>query len=177
MSRDGVALAYEDVGTGTPPLLFVHGWCTDHAFFAPQVESFARDHRVVSPDLRGHGTSDAPLQNYSIDGFVADLAWLCSELGLERPVVVGHSMGGAIALELAAGRPDLAAAIVMIDSVLLPPDGFLDSLRPFAVALQGEGYLEPLRNALSGLFLPTDDPSRKAQILSTMTRTEQHVLA
>jgi pimeloyl-ACP methyl ester carboxylesterase len=175
--RDGVALAYEDIGSGSPPLLLVHGWCTDHTFFAPQIEFFGRDHRVVAVDLRGHGASDAPRQDYTMAGFVADLAWICGELGLERPIVVGHSMGGTIALELAAAHPDLASAIMMIDSVILPPAQFMDFLRPLGEALHGPGYLEPLTHGISGLFLDTDNPARKSQILASMTKMEQQVLA
>ena len=60
LNREGVALAYEEVGLGEPPLLFVHCWCGDHTFFAGQVEHFRRSHRVVAVDLRGHGASDKP---------------------------------------------------------------------------------------------------------------------
>ena len=61
--RDGVALAYEEAGSGDPPLLLVHCWCCDHSYFQPQFEHFQRDHRVVAVDLRGHGASDKPVQD------------------------------------------------------------------------------------------------------------------
>ena len=59
MKRDGVALAYDEIGGGTPPILFVHGWGWDHTFLAPQMVLFSHDPRVVCVDLRGHGASDA----------------------------------------------------------------------------------------------------------------------
>jgi pimeloyl-ACP methyl ester carboxylesterase len=177
INRDGVSLAFEEIGTGSPQILLVHGWCTDHTFFAPQIEHFGRDHRVVAIDLRGHGASDAPRQDYTMAGFVADLAWMCDELSLEKPIVVGHSMGGTVALELAAAKPDFPAGIVMIDSVILPPAPFMDMLRQLGAALRGPGYLEPLKQGLSGLFLATDDPARKSQILAGTSKTQQHVLA
>src|SRR5690242_8544380 len=105
--RDGVALAYEVAGTGDPPLLLVHCWTCDHSFFAPQLAHFSGTHRVVNVDLRGHGASDKPRQDYTVAGFADDLAWLCERLGVQKPVVIGHSMGGNIALELAARHPDL----------------------------------------------------------------------
>ena len=101
-SRDGVALAYDEAGHGDPPLLLVHCWTCDHTFFAPQFHYFRRTHRVVAVDLRGHGASDKPGQDYTVAGFVDDLVWLCGQLELTKPVVIGHSMGGNIALELAA---------------------------------------------------------------------------
>ncbi len=98
LRRDGVALFYEEAGVGEPPMLLVHGIACDHTHLTPQLEHFSDDHRVVAVDLRGHGQSDAPQQEYSIEGFADDLAWVCARLGLENPVVVGHSLGGRIGL-------------------------------------------------------------------------------
>ena len=176
-NRDGVALAYEDSNEGLSPILFVHGWGCDHSFFAPQMAFFKPRHRVVAVDLRGHGCSDAPPQNYTMAGFADDLAWLCTKLGLDKPVVVGHSMGGTIALEFAAHYPELLTAAVLIDSVILPPPEFLESRRAFAEALRAPNYLGLLNKAASSLFLSTDDQKRKAQILALLGKTPQHVLA
>ena len=74
-------------------------------------------------DLRGHGESDKPSQTYTMDGLADDLAWLLGELGVARPVVVGHSMGGVVALVLAARYPELPAAIVMVDMPTAALDG------------------------------------------------------
>ena len=122
--RDGTTLAYEERGTGEPALVFVHGWTCDRSFFAPQAEHFARRHRVVSVDLRGHGESDKPEGPYSIATFADDIAYLMERLGLGRAVVVGHSMGGITVLQLAAAHPDRVAAIVMVDPApfSIPPE-------------------------------------------------------
>ena len=109
LRRDGVALFYEEAGVGEPPMLLVHGLGCCHTHLTPQLEHFSDDHRVVAVDLRGHGQSDAPHQEYTIEGFADDLAWVCARLGLENPVVVGHSLGGEICLALAASYPDLPA--------------------------------------------------------------------
>jgi sigma-B regulation protein RsbQ len=86
--RDGVNLAHEDSKEGSSPMLFIHGWGCDHSVFAPQVEFFRTRHRVVSVDLRGHGSSDAPRQEYTMAGFAEDLVWLCTELNLVKPILV-----------------------------------------------------------------------------------------
>src|SRR5262245_10198695 len=114
--REGVVLAYDDAGSGDPPFLFVHGVACDRSYFAPQVAYFRPGHRTVSVDLRGHGESDSPDQEYTMTGFAADLSWLCEQLNVTRPVVVGHSMGGVVALVLAAHYPDLPAAVIMVDA-------------------------------------------------------------
>jgi pimeloyl-ACP methyl ester carboxylesterase len=157
--------------------VLLHGWACDHSFFAPQVAHFCREHRVIAVDLRGHGVSDAPHQEYTVAGFAADVAWQCAQLGLERPVIVGHGMGGTIALELAARYPELPAAIVLIDSVILPPPGFVDRLRPIAEELAGACYHHALERAVAPLFQSTDDPVRKARLLARMSLTPQHVAA
>jgi pimeloyl-ACP methyl ester carboxylesterase len=176
LRRNGITLAHAESGSGTP-LVFVHGWACDHTLFASQVTHFSRSHRVVAVDLRGHGASDAPLQDYTVAGFADDLAWQCVQLGLVRPVIVGHSMGGTIALELAARYPNLAAAIVLIDSVILPPSAFVDTLRPLAEALTGPCYPQALDRAAAPLFQPTDDAARKTRLLARMSLTPQPVAA
>ena len=70
-----------------------------------QIEAFAPKHRIIAVDLRGHGESDKPDQDYDIAGFADDMAWLIREIGLDRPVLIGHSMGGVTTLNLAAQAP------------------------------------------------------------------------
>jgi len=67
---------------------------------------------VISVYLRGHGDSDKPQTPYTVCGFADDVAWLCGELGVAKPIVIGHSMGGMTALEIAARYPELPSAIV-----------------------------------------------------------------
>jgi pimeloyl-ACP methyl ester carboxylesterase len=125
----------------------------------------------VAVDLRGHGQSDAPQQEYTIEGFADDLAWVCARLGLENPVVVGHSLGGRICLALAASYPDLPVAVVAMDSTIVPPRERSEMMRPFIESLRTPAYPEELRRFFSGFFLPTDDPERKARILAQAPST------
>jgi pimeloyl-ACP methyl ester carboxylesterase len=74
-----------------PQLVFIHGWIGDHRALLPQITHIARAKRVVAINLRGHGDSDAPEQEYTIGGFADDIAWQCRQLGLDRPVIVGAS--------------------------------------------------------------------------------------
>ncbi|MFI5394782.1 MAG: alpha/beta fold hydrolase [Candidatus Binatia bacterium] len=178
LNRAGIALCFTEAGSGSPPLLFVHGWTCDHTFFGPQFEYFGRVHRVVAVDLRGHGESDKPQQDYSMAAFADDLAWLCAQIGLQKPVIIGHSMGGLIALEFSARHPELPAAIVTVDSPILPPEGAFDPVAPFVAALRTPAYQEAQRQFIEQmLFLPTDDPARKARIVEVMSRAPQHVMA
>lgn len=119
-SINGVDLRYVDTGAGEPPIVFVHGWTCNRTNWRYQIAEFSKDHRVIALDQRGHGESEKPDQDYTIEGFADDLMAFIEALGLERPVIVGHSMGGVIALNLVRRYPEIAAAIVMIDSPVAP---------------------------------------------------------
>jgi pimeloyl-ACP methyl ester carboxylesterase len=176
LNRDGVNLAYQEAGRGAPPLLLVHGFCGNHTQFAPQFDYFRRYHRVIAVDRRGHGQSDKPEQAYTIEGFADDLAWLCRELGVYKPVVVVHSMG-AIGLELAARFPDLPAALVLLDTPFSPPPEVWTGFRQLLDGLRSPAYREVLGQIADQLvFLPTDDQQRKARIVESMGALPQHVI-
>jgi pimeloyl-ACP methyl ester carboxylesterase len=119
--RDGVGLAYEEAGSGAPPIVLVHDLGSDHSCFASQFEYFRCRHRVVTIDLRGHGQSEGPRGACTVDVLADDLAWLCYELGLYRPVVLGHGLGGMVALDLATRYPDLPWAIVVVAPAAASP--------------------------------------------------------
>jgi pimeloyl-ACP methyl ester carboxylesterase len=174
----GMHVFYEEAGSGDPPMLLVHG-IGNHTHFAAQVEYFARSHRVVAPDLPGFGRSEAPEREYGISAFADDIVWLCDELDLHGPVIVGHSMAGAVALEVAAARPELPSAIVLLDPIPIVPLPALQAQRgQLAEALAGPAYREAFRGfAEARMFRPTDDPELRSRIVDEMCATPQRVLA
>jgi pimeloyl-ACP methyl ester carboxylesterase len=176
VKRNGASLAYEDVGMGSQPIIFVHGWSCDHTAFEKQSKFFDRSHRVVSVDLRGHGESDAPDEDYTMASFADDLAYVCTELGLVKPTVVGHSMGGNVALELAARHPTIAGSIVLIDSVVFPPQSFRDALQLVLKALHGPDHVAVCRQAMLSTCLTSDDAKTKMQLIAALPKAPQYVL-
>ena len=177
LTHTGVDLAYDESGSGDArPMVFIHGWGCDHSYFAPQLELFRTLRHTVTVDLRGHGASDAPYQVYTVRGLADDLAWQCRELGLADPILVGHSMGGQVALECAACYPDRVGAVVLIDSVLFPPVLLRDQARALVGALEGPEYLSVLPGITDMFFLPSDAPDLKAKYTRSLMATPQHVL-
>jgi pimeloyl-ACP methyl ester carboxylesterase len=173
-----VRLAFDDEGTGDPPLVFVPGWCCDRTLFAPQVDHFRRAHRVVALDLRGCGASPVTEDGYDIPSLAADVGALCDDLGLERPVLIGHSLGGMIGLELAAARPELVGAVVGVDSGPIDP---LPGVRPqfasLAATIEGEDGGDARRAYIEGLFLSHDDAGAQQHTLEVMCAVPASVAA
>jgi pimeloyl-ACP methyl ester carboxylesterase len=161
------ALAYDDAGEGDPHLLFMHGWCGDRTFFAPQFDYFSAMHRVVSVDLPGQGASAVPPE-YTIEAFAGQVTALAGDLGFGPTVAIGHSLGAMVALAMARQTPELVRAVVMVD----PPPLSKDVWRGFAAELvpsfEGPGGDGGRRRFVDQMFLPTDDADRRAQITETM---------
>lgn len=107
-------IAYRDYGGNGPNLLALHGTFSRSATFEPLAAALSGTCRVVTIDQRGHGLSDrAP--DYSRAGYVADAEAAIERLGLAPAIVLGHSLGGINAYQLAARRPDLVRALVIED--------------------------------------------------------------
>ena len=177
--RNGTQLFYTDEGTGDPALLFVHGWCCDTSYWKPQVRAFRRRHRVVAVDLRGHGRSGKPEQDYTMDAFASDLEWLMGQVDLRRPVVIGHSMGGVIALRLAGRRKRAISGAVIVDSPIFPKFDRTgrQQLSQIFAALESPVFHVAARQVIEGnLFIPTSPPALRERITSAMLRTPQHVM-
>lgn len=111
-----VTLHYVEWGEQGPPIVLVHGLTANAFCFQAFADELARDHRVFAYDLRGRGDSDKPEKGYSVPVHAADLLKLIDELGLERPVLIGHSLGALISLYFAAHYPEKLSKLVLIDA-------------------------------------------------------------
>ena len=114
---NGVRIHYEVAGSGHP-VVFLHGHCLDSRMWQGQVAAIAGSYTVVTCDLRGHGLSDAPATGYSRAHYVEELYQLVLHLGLTKPSLAGHSMGGGIALEFALSHPERISTLVLVDTGL-----------------------------------------------------------
>lgn len=175
---DGVTLRFDEAGEGDPAIVFVHGWCCSRDNWRHQVPHFSRKHRVVALDQRGHGESDKPDQDYTIAGFVDDLAWFIGDRGLGRPVIVGHSMGGAIAMNLARKYPDIARAIVMIDSPVTPLPEPLEPVKESTLAtLQSDAYRQVAEGFVRTFMFDANSPPGLAdKLIPAMCETPQQLM-
>ncbi|RRH89303.1 alpha/beta hydrolase [Mesorhizobium tamadayense] len=114
----GLDLAYVEVAGLEPPLLLVHGF-TDTSRSFSLLAPHLCGRRLIMPDLRGHGASQAG-RGLRVADFAEDMAGLIRRLRLERPVVVGHSLGAMVAIALAARHPELVGGLVVLAGTLRP---------------------------------------------------------
>lgn len=110
------AIYYESTGNG-PPVLFLHGLGSSTRDWERQVPHFARAHRVVTVDLLGHGQSDKPAGKYRIEQFSSNVATLMETLELPPCAVVGISLGGMVAFQLAVDHPELIERLVVVNAL------------------------------------------------------------
>lgn len=114
-SVNGITLYYERTGTG-PPLVLLHGLGSSTGDWSAQIEHFAAHYDVLALDLRGHGRSSKPPGPYSIPQFAADTAALLRHLALGPAHIVGLSMGGMVAFQLAVDAPECVRSLVVVNS-------------------------------------------------------------
>jgi pimeloyl-ACP methyl ester carboxylesterase len=120
--RNGVRLAFDKAGEGDKSFIFIHGIGTNRQFFSSEFKYFCQQGQVLNIDLRGHGESDKPEQIYTMEEYAEDVFWLCEQTKIKNPIVIGHSMGGNIALELNSQFPKFLSAIVLLDTSIFFPE-------------------------------------------------------
>lgn len=116
---NGVDLAVTEFpAPGKPALVLLHGIGSQGNSWWPVSDALAEQFHVYQLDLRGHGGSAKPEGGYAVEGYAADLQGLLDALGLERPAIMGHSLGALVTLFWASEHPDAAAALVLEDPPL-----------------------------------------------------------
>jgi pimeloyl-ACP methyl ester carboxylesterase len=178
LSVAGLRLAYDAAGAGDPPMIFIHGWCCDRSYFAPQFEHFASGHAVVAMDLRGHGESGRPAARpggYAMDVMADDVLSVAAAAGCDRPVLVGHSLGALIGLSCAA-RAGVIRALVMVDPAPITNEKAKRFFRESVAAVAADDNGSWRTMFVEGMFLPTD-AARRAAIIEQMTRTPPAISA
>lgn len=120
IASNGITLAVQRSGKGYP-LVLLHGLASSMGLWAGLDQSQLGDIEIISYDLRGHGASDKPGGAHTLAKHTADLKGLLSALHIQHAVLAGHSLGGMIAMELAATAPDMVAGLALLDTTATFP--------------------------------------------------------
>lgn len=178
-----------ETGSGRP-LIFLHGWSSHGDYFGPQVEALARDYRLLLPDLPGHRHSPAAPGNLSIPALAADLHKLITARGLEKPVLIGWSMGAMVALDYIAqfGSANLAGLVIEDMTVKITNEsgwrfgirnGFDSVQSAAAVTAMREDWAGYSLNAMPRLFARNYAPETElgGWISAEIGRNDGHAMA
>ena len=169
-AEDGVQIHYESGGSGSPALVFIHGWNCDRSYWSAQLPFFAATHQVVAIDLAGHGDSGVNRENWSMANFGADVAAVAHALQLEDIILVGHSMGGPVALEAARVLKGRVKMVIGADTLSDVSLRYADEQLAGMLAAMEADFPSTVEGLVrSSFFLPTSDPALIDQIARDMS--------
>lgn len=168
-STDGVPIAYEVHGEGSPALVFVHGWSCNRTFWAGQLEPLSRQFRVVAVDLAGHGDSGRGRKNWTIQSYGDDVAAVVKKLDLKAVILIGHSMGGDVIPEAALRLPGRVVGLVWVDTYKKLGGGRSpEEVETFAAKFRSN-FPEATRTFVRSMFVPASDPALVERVAASMS--------
>jgi N-formylmaleamate deformylase len=112
---NGVKIHYYRTGGQKPPIVLLHGATDNGLCWTPVAELLAENHDVIMPDARGHGLSDRLDKSATFMSPANEVAGLVKQLGLQKPIIMGHSMGASTTVSIAVAYPSLPKAIILED--------------------------------------------------------------
>ncbi len=169
-STDGSSITYGVCGRGNITIVFVHCWTCNHEFWRPQIEYFSKKHKVVWLDLAGHGLSNSNRQEYTMLSFGEDVAAVVNQIDSDNVILVGHSMGGPVVIEVAKLLGDKVIGIVGVDTFYTPFEypkseaeinGFM---RQF-----NDDFRVSSEQLVRSMFTPEADPDQITSIVKQMS--------
>jgi len=126
-----IDMYYEMTGEGDP-ILFIHGLGSSTRDWEEQVPVFSQKYKIITIDLRGHGQTDKPKGPYSMKMFAEDIAELLKKLGINSTHILGISLGGGVAFQMAVDYPELVKSLIIVNSgIEIPMDSFKMKLEAF----------------------------------------------
>lgn len=158
-SINGATIAYTITGGGGDTVLLIHGYPLNGNLFEKQREALSGSYRVITVDLRGFGDSVAPDSNASIQIYANDVLALMDQLGISQAIIGGHSMGGAVTVQLYQMAPTRFLGMILNDAAVMPP--------PVAEQYMWLGFVEQAPMTQASGLLPLLVPN----FLTGATRT------
>ncbi len=171
---DGVRIHYTNYGAGEKALLFVHGWSSDETVWKKQASELAATMRVITVDLPGHGQSDQPEIDYTMDYYARALDAVLRDAGVKKAVLAGHSNGTPVVRQFYRRYPREVTGLIVVDGSLRPM-GTVEELQKFIAPLRGPDYAENAGKFIDGITAPMKDPAERTAVKTMMLRTPQRI--
>lgn len=165
LETNGTKIFFEQHDKGNPALVFIHGFTCDHSDWEYQVDFFRSRNSVLIFDLRGHGCSPAEPHHSDITSCASDVAELIDNSGYRDVVLVGHSMGCRIALQIYSDSPEKVMGISLIEGSLAGVSGTKHQIEKQALERFAGGYGEMMRRFFTDMFTEGGDPVLKDRII------------
>jgi pimeloyl-ACP methyl ester carboxylesterase len=163
---DGANVNWSSSGNGSQAVIFVHGWTCDDSSWAPQVAALRSKYRVITLDLPGHGKSAPPADGkFSMQNFARAVEAVRAEAGVDRVVVVGHSMGTPVVRTYQLMYPQHVAGLVIVDGAVLLPGTATGFTPPNVTGPDGRAARESM---IRGMFSAATTPELQDHILKMM---------
>jgi pimeloyl-ACP methyl ester carboxylesterase len=179
---DGAKVHYESYGKGEEAVVFIHGWTCDLTFWRGQAPLYEK-RRALLIDLPGHGQSEAPKGEYSMERFARAIDAVMRDAGVSKGVLVGHSMGGPVVLSFLRLFPAKTSGLVLVDAFVPPPPKSAEDdakskaqMEPFLAGFEKPDYKQTMAKMIESMFSAKTTPAMRAEITAKMTATPQHVV-
>lgn len=166
----GISLGYEEVDEGgQTPVVFLHGVGSDKSVWAPQLAHFRGQRRAVAFDYPGYGDSDSAPEGMTRDDYAAAIFAAMTELGIDSAHICGLSLGGVVAIAMAAAWPRRVASLILADSFASHPDG----RGIFDRGVAASGNMRALAESRVDVLLAQPaDPKIRSEVVETMARID-----
>jgi 2-polyprenyl-6-methoxyphenol hydroxylase-like FAD-dependent oxidoreductase/pimeloyl-ACP methyl ester carboxylesterase len=155
---DALEIVGDICGEGDTALVFLHGWCGDREYWKHQIGPFAADYRVVALDQAGHGESGKDRKAWTVASLAGDIEAVVKTLGLKRVILVGHSIGGPIALLAAKRMPGTVVAVIGIDTLHNAESQIPEEVRTKFLAGFEKDFRATMRVVVTGMVHETTGP-------------------
>jgi pimeloyl-ACP methyl ester carboxylesterase len=172
---DRIRVHYKSLGHGETALVFVHGWTCDLTFWRSQVPAFAGHTRILLIDLPGHGQSDKPTIEYTMDLFARAVDAVLQDARVETAVLVGHSMGTPVIRQFYRLFPHKTRALVVVDGSLRAFDDKAGEFAQLIARLSGPDYQDNQAKFIDSMFTETTPAGVRETVKATMQNAPQHV--
>jgi pimeloyl-ACP methyl ester carboxylesterase len=173
-SFDGVMIRYEKKGESGPSIVLIHGWCCNGTYWRKTTPSLAKDHRVYTINLAGHGGSGSNRRDWTIENYGRDVEALADEENLNGVTLVGHSMGGDVALAAAHLLGERVRGVVLVDSynnIAIRSERQIQEI----VAPLRENFRENSKQFIRGMFTKNSDPDFVEEIAADMSSRDAYM--
>jgi pimeloyl-ACP methyl ester carboxylesterase len=173
---EGLRVRYKLAGPADgPAVVLVHGWSGSMELWKDQIPALSKHYRVVTLDLPGHGGSDKPRRDYSIDFFAQSVLAVMDDAGVEKAYLVGHSMGTPVVRQVLRRASPRVLGLVAVDGALRPFSTDPVFVERFLAPFKGEKWKEAMDAFVDSSF-PAGKTAAREETKAIMTATPQHVV-